>query len=144
MFAVTKVKGPTIIVKGKRDGKIFARNISMVKKYKHISDLDDYSDIDSSGSAEMNTENTHPDNRGSNMDSFENVDKTKCKQRSSFIPYMKSPDSIWQSMHWKKKYEGGEKMWYMQWTMDGLCIYGLFIWTLYMNLLYTLDEAFFL
>ena len=94
LFAVTKVKGPTIIVKGKRDGKIFARNISMVKKYKHISDLDDYSDIDSSGSAEMNTENTHPDNRGSNMDSFENVDKTKCKQRSSFIPYMKSPDSI--------------------------------------------------
>ena len=32
LFAVTKVNGPTIIVKGKRDGKVFARNISMVKK----------------------------------------------------------------------------------------------------------------
>ena len=45
----------------------------MVKKYKQISDSDDHSDIDSSGSAEMNTENMHPDNRGRNSDSFENV-----------------------------------------------------------------------
>ena len=46
----------------------------MIKKYKQISDSDDHSDIDSSGSAEINTENLHPDNRGSNTDSVENVD----------------------------------------------------------------------
>ena len=38
LFTVTKVNGPTIIGKRKRDGKVFARNMSMVKKYKHISD----------------------------------------------------------------------------------------------------------
>ena len=51
LFTVTKVNWPTIIVKRKRDGKVFAKNISMIKKYKHISDSDDHSDIDSSGSA---------------------------------------------------------------------------------------------
>ena len=55
LFTITKVNGPIITVKKKRDGKVFARNISMVKKYKHISDSDDHSDIDSSGSTEMNT-----------------------------------------------------------------------------------------
>ena len=54
LFTVTKVNGPKIIVTRKRNGKVFARNISMVKKYKQISDSDDQSDIDSSGSAEMN------------------------------------------------------------------------------------------
>ena len=67
LFTVTKMNGPTIVVKRKRDEKVFARNISMVKKYKRISD----SDVDSSGSAEMNTENTHPDNRGSYTDGVE-------------------------------------------------------------------------
>ena len=38
LFTVTKVNGPTITVKRKRDGKVFSRNISMVKKYKHIRD----------------------------------------------------------------------------------------------------------
>ena len=80
---MTKVKGPTIIVKRKRDGKVFARNISMVKKYKHISDSDDHSDIHSSGSAQMNTENTYPDNRGSNTESAENVDSANNVRRSS-------------------------------------------------------------
>ena len=56
MFTVTKVNGPTIIVRRNRDGKVFARNISMVKQYKYISDSDDHSDIDKSGSAEINTE----------------------------------------------------------------------------------------
>ena len=74
LFPVTKANGPTITVRRNRDGKVFARNFSMVKKYKHISDSDDRSDIDSCGSAEMNTENPHPDNRGSNTDSVENVD----------------------------------------------------------------------
>ena len=46
----------------------------MVKKYKHISDSDDHSVIDSSDSAGMNTENPHPDDRESNTDSVENVD----------------------------------------------------------------------
>ena len=34
-------------------------------------------------------------------------------------------------------------LWYMQWTLDGLCIHGLCTWTLYMNFIYTLDEAVF-
>ena len=85
LFVVTKLNGPTIIMKRKRDGKVFPRNISMVKKYKHISDSDDYSDIDSSGSAEMNTENTYPYNTGSNKDSFENVDISNNVRRSSRI-----------------------------------------------------------
>ena len=40
--------------------------------------------------------------------------------------------------HVEKTYEGGEDIWYMQWTLDGLCI-----WTLHMNFVYTLDEGFF-
>ena len=83
LFTVTKVNGPTIIVRRKRDGKVFARNISMVKKYKHISDSDDHSDIDSSDSAGMNTENPHPDDRESNTDIAENVDSTGNVRRSS-------------------------------------------------------------
>ena len=39
--------------------------------------------IDSSGSAGMNTENLHLDNRGSNTDSVENVDSAKNIRRSS-------------------------------------------------------------
>ena len=35
----------------------------MVKKYKQINDSDGYSDIDSTAYAEMNTENTHSDNK---------------------------------------------------------------------------------
>ena len=83
LFTVAKVNGPTIIVKRKRDEKVFARNVSMVKKYKHISDSDDHSDIDSNGSVEMKTENPHPDNRGSNTDSAENVDSANNVRRSS-------------------------------------------------------------
>ena len=44
LFTVTKVNGPTIIVGRKRDGKVFARKISMVKKYNHISDSDYHSE----------------------------------------------------------------------------------------------------
>ena len=55
----------------------------MVKKYKHISDSDDHSDIDSSNSAGMNTENPHPDGRKSNTDSVENVDSADNVSRSS-------------------------------------------------------------
>ena len=36
LFAVAKVNRPETIVKRKRDKKVFARDISMVKKYKHI------------------------------------------------------------------------------------------------------------
>ena len=83
LFTVTKVNGPTIIVRRKRDGKVFARNILMVKKYKHISDSDDHSDIDSSDSAGMNTENPHPDDRESNTDIVEKVDSADNVRRSS-------------------------------------------------------------
>ena len=55
----------------------------MAKKYKHISDSDDHSDIDSSNSAGMNTENPHPDDRESNKDSGENVGSTDNVRRSS-------------------------------------------------------------
>ena len=52
LFNVAKGNVPVIIVKRKRDRKIFARNILMVKKYKHIS---------------------HSDNRASITDNVENV-----------------------------------------------------------------------
>ena len=55
----------------------------MEKKYKHIRDSDNHSDIDSSGSTEMNTEDTHPDNRGSNTDNVENIDSANNVHRSS-------------------------------------------------------------
>ena len=75
LFNVANVSGPaTIIAKRQRDGKAFARKISVDKKYKHISNSDDHSDIDSSGSAEMNKENTHLYNRGSNTDNAQNKD----------------------------------------------------------------------
>ena len=35
-------------------------------------------------------------------------------------------------------------MWYMSWTLHGLCLSGLCIWTLYVTFIYTLNEAFFL
>ena len=35
-------------------------------------------------------------------------------------------------------------MWYMPWTLHGLCLSGLCIWTLYVTFIYTLNEAFFL
>ena len=54
LVTVTKVSRPTKIVERKKDGKVFARNISIVKKYKHISDSDYHSHIDISGFAEMN------------------------------------------------------------------------------------------
>ena len=34
-------------------------------------------------------------------------------------------------------------MWHMQWTLHGLCLCELCIWTLYVTFLYTLNEAFF-
>ena len=83
LFTLTKLNGPTIIVRRKRDGKVFATNISMVKKYKHIRDSDDHSVIDSSDSAGMNTETPHSDDRESNMDSVENVDSADNVRRSS-------------------------------------------------------------
>ena len=55
----------------------------MAKKYKHISDSDDHSDIDSSNSAGMNTENPHPDDRESNTDIAENVDSADNVRRSA-------------------------------------------------------------
>ena len=88
LLTVTKMNRPTIIVRRKRDEKVFSRNISMVKKYKHISDSDDHSDIHSSrnsdiDSAGMNTENPHPGNRESNTDSVQNVDSANKARRSS-------------------------------------------------------------
>ena len=88
LLTATKMNRPTIIVRRKRDGKVFSRNISMVKKYKHISDSDDHSDIHSSrnldiDSAGMNTENPHPDNRESNTNSAENVDSANKARRLS-------------------------------------------------------------
>ena len=41
LFTVVKMNGSAIIVKRKRDGKVFARSISMVKKQKLISHSDD-------------------------------------------------------------------------------------------------------
>ena len=55
----------------------------MVKKYKHISDSDDHSDIDSSNSAGINAENPHPDNRDRNTGSAENIDSANNVRRSS-------------------------------------------------------------
>ena len=49
----------------------------MFKKYKHISDSDYHSDINSSSSVEINTANTHLRNTGSNTDNVENVDNAK-------------------------------------------------------------------
>ena len=74
LFNIANVNGPAIIVKRKRDGKAFARKISVDKKYKHISNSDDHSDVDSSGSVEMNKENTHLDKTGSNTDNAQNED----------------------------------------------------------------------
>ena len=56
----------------------------MVKKYKHISDPDDHSDIDSSGSAVMNTEDMLPDNRRSNTVNVKNIDSANNVRCSSF------------------------------------------------------------
>ena len=101
LFTVTKVKGPTIIVRRKRDGKVFTRNISMVKKYKHISDSDDHLDIASSNSAGINAENPHPDNRERNTDSVENVDSANNVRRSSRTqnPPIRFGEAF---THWKK------------------------------------------
>ena len=113
LFTVSKVNGPTIISTSKKDGKVFARNISMIKKYKHISDPDDHSDIDSSGSSGMNTENPHPDNRGSNTNSVENVDSANNVRRSSRTrnPPIRFGETY---THWKKLMKVGR--------ICGICI----------------------
>ena len=78
IYTVAKVSGSLIFVKRKRDGKVFARNISMVKKYKQVSDSDDHSDTDSSSSAEINTENMHPDN----VENVDSANKVRCLSRT--------------------------------------------------------------
>ena len=60
---------------------------------RNISTLVIHSDIDRSGFAEMNTENMHPDTRGS-IGNGQCRERRQCKQRSSFNPYTKSPDSV--------------------------------------------------
>ena len=120
------MNGPALITETERDGKVFTRNISMLKKYKYVSDSDDHPDIDSSNSTEMNAGNTHAHNRENNTDSIENVDNAnnvRCSSRTRNPPK-------------KKIYEGGEEMWYMRWTLDRLCTCS--IWTLYMDFLYGL------
>ena len=115
----------------------------MVKKHKHISDSDDHSVIDSSDSAGMNTENPHPDDRESNTDSVENVDSAD-NVGHSFLT--RNPPIRFGEVytHRKKTYEGGEDMWYMPWTLYGLCLCGLCIWTLYVTFIYTFKVGFFL
>ena len=58
MLTVAKVNVSAIIVKCKKDRKVFSKTISVVKKNKHISDSDDYLDNNSISSAEINTEDT--------------------------------------------------------------------------------------
>ena len=91
---------------------VFARNVSVVKKYKHISDSDDHLDIGSSKSAGMNRENPHPDDRESNTNSVESVDSAGNVRRSSRT--RNPPIRLGKAYtHWKKTYEGGEDMWFM-------------------------------
>ena len=54
LFTAAHVSGLAIIIKWKRGRKVFARSISMVEKYQHISDADYHSGIDSSSSEEIN------------------------------------------------------------------------------------------
>ena len=73
----------------------------MVKKYKHISDSDGHSYTDSNeGSTEMNTENTHPHNRGSKLHNIENVGIGNIHRSSRRFAQ-------------EKNYEGGDDMWHM-------------------------------
>ena len=134
LFTVAKVNGHAIIVKRKRDGKVLVRNILMVKKQKRISDSNDHSDIDSSGSPAINTENTHIDDRECNTDKVVNVDSENIL--TWFILHTKSTDSVWRIIHTLKNYKDGEDMCYMRWILNGLCICG--IWTLYVDFVYTL------
>ena len=105
----------------------------MVKKYKHISDSDDHSDIDSSGSAKMSTEYMHPDNRGSNTDSVENVDSANnvCRSSRTWNPPIQFCEAY---THWKKLMKVGRicgicnGLWMGFVYMD--FVYGLCIWTL--------------
>ena len=57
MFTVAKVNGLAIIVNRKRYEKLFAKNISMIEKYKHISHPDGHL-------VEMNAEHTLSGDRG--------------------------------------------------------------------------------
>ena len=134
LFTVTKVNRPTIIVRRKRVGKVFSRNISMVKKYKHINDSDDHLVIDSSDSAGMNKENPHPDDRESNTDSIQNVDSADNVRRSSCT--RNHPIRFGEAyIHWKKLMKVGR----VCGICHGLCmsfvcvdlVYGLCMWPLY-------------
>ena len=133
MFTVAKMNGPAIIVKRKKDEKVLAWNTSMVKKYKYISDSDDHSDIDSSGSTEMNTENTHPDNRGINTDNVENIESANNVRLSSRT---RNPPIRFGKIcrHWKKIWRWGG---YLVYAMD----FGCTLYMLYMDFVYTLDNV---
>ena len=93
----------------------------MVKKYKRISDLDDHSDIHSSDSAEMNTENAHPDNRGSKADIVENVDSANNVRRLSRTRNL--PIRFREAYTHRKKLMKVGDMWYIQWIwMYFVCV----------------------
>ena len=91
MFTVAKVNGPAIIVNRKRHRKVFAKNISMIEKYKHISDPDGHF-------VEMNAEHTLSGDRGM----IRIVSRTytlHAMQRKSLIPYIKSTSWTRRNIH---------------------------------------------
>lgn len=102
MFTVAKVNGPAIIVNRKRHRKVFAKNISMIEKYKHISDPDGHL-------VEMNAEHTLSGDRGV----IRIVSRTytlHAMQRKSLIPYTKSTSWIRRNIHSMKTIMKLEKL----------------------------------
>ena len=71
----------------------------------------------------------HPDNKGSNKVNVKNIDSANNIPCSfhTWNPFIRFGKAY---TYWKN-YEGGEDIWYMPWTLDVLCMCG--IWTLYMD-----------
>ena len=75
--------GMQLLLRGKKTERYLPETLQWLKNISILVDSFDHSDIDSNGSAELNTENMNPHNRGSNTDTTENINSASNARRLS-------------------------------------------------------------
>ena len=72
-----------LLFRGKKTERYLPETLQWLRNISILVDSFDHSDIDSNGSAELNTENMNPHNRGSNTDTTENINSASNARRLS-------------------------------------------------------------
>ena len=72
-----------LLLRGKKTERYLPETLQWLRNISILVDSFDHSDIDSNGSAELNTENMNPHNRGSNTDTTENINSASNARRLS-------------------------------------------------------------